>query len=82
MFRQAHQHKALRDMALSDHMQSPGWQPTLCVFRYPIWWFESLEKDGHTWHWMSLLRPAVIKQHKPNPTLMYKASEAAIKIEL
>ena len=24
---------------------------------------------GHTWHWMSLLRPGVIRQHKPNQTL-------------
>ena len=27
------------------------------------------QKYGHTWHRMSLLRPGVIKQHKPNPTL-------------
>ena len=29
-----------------------------------IWWFASLEKYGHTWHWMSFLTPGVIKQHK------------------
>ena len=29
------------------------------------WLFESKEKEcGHTWHWISLLRPGVIKQHK------------------
>ena len=26
------------------------------------------EKKGHTWHRMSLLRPGVINQHKPNQT--------------
>ena len=31
-----------------------------------IWWFASLEKYGHTWHQMSLLRLGVLKQHKPN----------------
>ena len=36
-----------------------------------IWWFESLEKYGHIWHRMSLLKPGVIKQHKPNLTLKY-----------
>ena len=30
----------------------------ICKFR---------KKYSHTWHWMSLLRPGVIKQHKPNP---------------
>ena len=29
----------------------------------------NLEKDGHTWHWMSLLKPGVIKQYKPNLSL-------------
>ena len=29
----------------------------------------NLEKDGHTWHWMSLLRPGVTKQYKPNLSL-------------
>ena len=43
-------------------MQSPGWQPTLCVLWCLIWWIASLEKYGHTWHRMSLLRPGVIKQ--------------------
>ena len=32
-----------------------------------MWWFASLEKYGHTWDRMSLLRPGVIKQHKPKP---------------
>ena len=27
-----------------------------------------MKKYGHTWHRMSLLRPDVIKQHKPNQT--------------
>ena len=29
----------------SDHMQSPGWQPTLCVAWCQIWWFASLDKS-------------------------------------
>ena len=45
-------------------MQSQGWLPTLRVAWCLIWWLASLEKYGHTWHWMSLLRPGVIKQHK------------------
>ena len=52
----------------SDHtcMQSPGWQPMLCVAWCLIWWFASLEKYGHTWHQMSILRPGVNKQPKPS----------------
>ena len=47
-------------------MQSPGWQPTLCVAWCLIWLFANFKKKyGHTWHRMSLLRPDVIKQHKP-----------------
>ena len=53
----------------SDHMQTPGWQPILCVAWCLIWLFASLkEKYGHTWYRMSSLRPGVIKQHKPNQT--------------
>ena len=34
-----------------------------------ICWFALVyKKYGHTWHRMSLLRPDVIKQHKPNQT--------------
>ena len=29
----------------SDHMQSPGWQPTLCVAWCLIWWFEKFRKS-------------------------------------
>ena len=37
-----------------------------------IWWFaRAYKKYGHTWHRMSLLRPGVIKQHKPNQTKPY-----------
>ena len=43
-------------------MQIPVWQPTLCVALCLIW------LSGHAWHQMSLLRPGVIKQHKPNQT--------------
>ena len=55
-------HKPLRKIK-NDHMQSPaaGWQPTLCVAWYLIWWFARVEKHGHTWHRMSLLRPGVSK---------------------
>ena len=33
-----------------------------------VWYGDSkiLEQYGDTWHRMSLLRPGVIKQHKPN----------------
>ena len=32
---------------------------------YQFWWFAKQSKEyGHTWHWMSLLRPGVIKEHK------------------
>ena len=33
------------------------------------------KKYGHTWHRMSLLRPGVIKQHKPNQTVNGVLSE-------
>ena len=49
-------------------MQSPGWQLTSCVAWCLIWWFASVP---YTWHWMSLLRPDVIKQHKPKPHNAY-----------
>ena len=51
----------------SDHMQSPGWPPNLCVAWCLIWWLKVFKKHGHTWHWMSFLRPFVIKQHKAKP---------------
>ena len=28
----------------SGHLQSPGWQPTLHVVRYLMWWFASLKR--------------------------------------
>ena len=44
----------------------PQTGPTLCVAWCPICWFAfAYKKYGHTWHRMSLLRPGVIKQHKP-----------------
>ena len=50
-----------------SYAKSPGWQPTLCVARYLICWFAlAYKKYDHTWHRMSLLRPGVIKQHKPS----------------
>ena len=55
-------------------MQSPGWQLTLCVAWCLIWWFVSLEKYGHTWHRMSVLRPGVIKQYKPHMQHLIKMS--------
>ena len=49
------------------YAKSPGWQPTLCVAWCLICWFAlAYKKYGHTWHRMSLLRPGVIKKHKPN----------------
>ena len=52
-----------------SYAKSPGWQPTLCVAWCLICWFAlAYKKYGHTWHRMSLLRPGVIKQHKPNQT--------------
>ena len=50
------------------YAKSPGWQPTLYVAWCLSWWFANLEKYGHTWHRISLLRPGVIKQHKPSNT--------------
>ena len=48
-------------------MQTPGWHPILCVGSCLIWLFSSFKKKyGHTWHRISLLRPGVIKQRKPN----------------
>ena len=42
---------------------------TLCVAWCLICWFAlAYKKYGHTCHQMSLLRPGVIKQHKPNQT--------------
>ena len=55
-------------------MQSPGWQPTLCVALCLIWWFAISVKYCHTWHRMSLLRPGVIKQHKSNQTIYVHSS--------
>ena len=61
-------------------MQSPGWHPALCVICvawYLIWWFRSLETvwsytGSYTGSYMTpfvlILRPGVIKQHKPNQT--------------
>ena len=49
-----------------SYAKSLGWQPTLCVAWCLICWFAlAYKKYGHTWHRMSLLRPGVIKQHKP-----------------
>ena len=50
-------------------MQSPAWEPTVCVAWCLIWWFAHLDEYGYTWHWMSLLRLGVIKQYKPNLSL-------------
>ena len=69
MLTHAFPHKSLRNIkvAICNH-QTDGplyvW-PAWCL----IWWFASLEKYGHTWYRMSLLRPGVIKQHKPNQML-------------
>ena len=49
----------------SDHMQTPGWQPTSCVAWCLIWLpgVCKFRKNCPTWHWMSLLRPGVINNH-------------------
>ena len=40
----------------------------LCMAYCLIWWFARLKNVwSYTWHWMSLLRPGVIKHHKPKP---------------
>ena len=50
-----------------SYAKSPGWQPTLCAVWCLICWLAlAYKKYSHTWHRMSLLRPGVIKQHKPN----------------
>ena len=59
--------KQFHEKDYSDHMQSPGWQPTLCMTRCLIWWFASLEK---VWSYMTLnvsteTRCQII-QHKPS----------------
>ena len=48
-----------------SHLHSPGWQ-TLRVAWCLLWWFVSLEKR---WHCMPVLKPGVIKPHKPSLTL-------------
>ena len=56
-----------------SYAKSPGWQPTLYVAWCLICWLAlAYKKYGHTWHRMSLLRPGVIKQHKPNQTSLTK----------
>ena len=57
-------HTDTNPWGLSGNLQSPGWQPTLYVAWYLIWWFASIGKSMvihdtgyHTWHWISLLRP-------------------------
>ena len=45
----------LRGNKVSIHLQSPGWQPTLCVTWCLVRWFARIEKEsGHTRHRMSL----------------------------
>ena len=66
-----------------SYAKSPGWHPTLCVASCLICWFAlAYKKYGHTWHRMSLLRPGVIKQHKPLPLCcnypVYKCPSASI----
>ena len=39
-----------------------GWQPILLSAWCLLWWFASLSRVSHTWHWMSLLRSSVTKQ--------------------
>ena len=46
---------------------SAGWQPTVrAVFGLmsDLVICKHRNEYGHTWHWMSLLRPGVIKQHR------------------
>ena len=50
----------------SGHMQSPRQQHTVCMTWCLIWWLASFEKYGHR---LSLIRPGVIKQHKPRSAL-------------
>ena len=38
----------------------------MCGWCLICWFALAYKKYGHTWHRMSLLRPGVIKQHKPN----------------
>ena len=65
-------HKPWRNIEVTL-CKSPGWQPTLCVAWCLIYWFALVyKKYGHTWHRMSLLRPDVIKQHKPNQTKLFQ----------
>ena len=57
-------HKPLRKIkvTLCNH------QADISLYVWPNVWFGELQvqkKYGHTWRWMSLLRPSVIRQHKP-----------------
>ena len=65
MLTHAYQHKPLRTIKVVIYNHQAE---SRCYF-----WpnvrsadFQVYKKYGHTWHQMSLLRPGVIKQHKPN----------------
>ena len=45
------------------HLQSPGWQPTLCVAWCLLWWFASIEKSMVTQDTACPFKDGVIKQH-------------------
>ena len=63
-----------------SYAKSPDWQPTLCVAWCLICWFAlAYKKYGHTWHRMSLLRPGVIKQHKPITLWYLQISISAVE---
>ena len=62
------------------NMQSPGWQPTLCVAWCLIWWFASLEK---VWSYMApnvRTEPGVIKQHKPNQNIEWSLFNVVVQV--
>ena len=64
-----------------DQVSQNSTQTTLCVACCLMWWFASLEKYGHTWHWMSLLRPGVIIQHKTHLSGLFVGSNEMVFLQ-
>ena len=67
MLTHTYPHKSRDEKDSGDLMQSPGWQLILCVLDVWSGDLQGYKKYGHTWYRMSLLRPDIIKQHKPDP---------------
>ena len=69
-------HKPLREIEViicNQQADSP-------LYVWPNIWsgVQFLKTYGHTWQWMSLLRPGVIKQHKSKPNQPYCVQSSQI----